>query len=208
MAINHSKKNSKKAGSLRIIGGTWRSRRLPVADVAGLRPTPDRVRETLFNWLAAQTTEARCLDLFSGTGALGLEALSRGASHVTFVERSASAASMLRHNLITLSCDRAAVVQADALTWSQRPPKQAYDLVFLDPPFHKGLLAPICRQLDETGYLAPGARLYAESESGLAAFGQGLPQHWSLLKEKRAGLVTSRLYRIDTKTPTAPLTRQ
>ena len=122
-------------GRLRIVGGEWRSRQLPVADVEGLRPTPDRIRETLYNWLTGWVAGARCLDAFSGTGALGLEALSRGATYATFLEYSPVAARTLKENLTTLKCSKGEVIQTDANQWLNKPSPNPFDLIFLDPPF-------------------------------------------------------------------------
>ena len=181
-------------GQLRIIGGIWRSRKLPVADVEGLRPTPDRVRETLFNWLTGWVADARCLDAFSGTGALGLEALSRGASEALFLEYSPKAAQTLKSNLQTLRSENARVEQTDALQWLSRPALQTYNLVFLDPPFRKQLLQPVCEQLQANGWLAQDALVYVEAEKELSPF--PVPANWELWKEKSAGQVISCLYRV------------
>ncbi len=181
-------------GQLRIIGGTWRSRKLPVADVEGLRPTPDRVRETLFNWLTGWVANARCLDAFSGTGALGLEALSRGASEALFLEYSPKAAQTLKSNLQTLRSENARVEQTDALQWLSRPALQTYNLVFLDPPFRKQLLQPVCEQLQANGWLAQDALVYVEAEKELSPL--PVPANWELWKEKSAGQVISCLYRV------------
>ena len=127
---------------LRIIGGEWRSRKLKFADVPGLRPTPDRVRETLFNWLQWHVPGARCLDLFAGSGALGLEALSRGARDVVMVEKHPAAAQALRDNLTLLGARNARLVHDDALRYLGRV-TVAFDLIFLDPPFRQMLLEPV-----------------------------------------------------------------
>ena len=128
-------------GRLRIVAGEWRGRRLPVLDQPGLRPTPDRVRETLFNWLAPLITGARCLDLFAGSGALGFEAASRGAGRVAMIEKSANLVRVLRENRLLLDARQVEVIQADAGLWlaGQAEP---FDLVFLDPPFAENLLGP------------------------------------------------------------------
>ena len=177
---------------LRIIGGRWRGRKLDFPDVPGLRPTPDRVRETLFNWLQADVHGARCLDLYAGSGALGLEALSRGASRVVLVDESSAATRQLEANLQRLHADDAAVVRMPVQTFLERGPGDArYDLVFLDPPFGQNLLAPTLQWLEEKHWLAPGARVYIESESQLRE--PPLPAGWELLKEKRSGQVIYRL---------------
>lgn len=170
---------------LRIVGGRWRGRRLTFPDLPGLRPTPDRVRETVFNWLQAYVDGARCLDLFAGSGAMGLEALSRGAAGVTLVDQASPAVAQLRQNLGLLGAQGAELVQADALGFLSGPP-QAFDIVFLDPPFRQDLLAPCLQRLDQ-GWLAPGARIYMECEA--EAGEPPLPAGWQLLKHKRAGQV-------------------
>lgn len=182
--LDYRRVAAKQQNTFRIVAGRHRSRRLAFPDLAGLRPTPDRVRETLFNWLQPLLPGARALDLFAGSGALGLEALSRGAAGLTFVEQAAPAIGMLRANLDLLG-ETAELVQADAIGWLQQGPAAAYDLVFVDPPYRAGLLAPALEELDHGGWLAPGARIYAEcgADQELPA----LPQGWELLKEKRAG---------------------
>jgi 16S rRNA (guanine966-N2)-methyltransferase len=171
---------------LRIIGGSWRGRRLRFPARAGLRPTPDRVRETLFNWLGGRTPGARCLDLFAGSGALGLEALSRGAAHVTFVEHDAAAAQALRELLAAWGAHDASVVQRDALTYLAGS-ASGFDIAFLDPPFDAGLLSPAARLLEARGWLKPGALIYVECAARDAL--PPLPAGWALLKAKRAGEV-------------------
>ncbi|MFO1360523.1 16S rRNA (guanine(966)-N(2))-methyltransferase RsmD [Plasticicumulans sp.] len=180
---------------LRVLGGRFRGRRLAFPDAPGLRPTPDRVRETLFNWLMPVIDGARCLDLFAGSGALGIEALSRGARLVQFVEREPAVARALAANLALLGAgDTAALATRDALAWLDGP-AQPFDVVFLDPPFHHGLLPAVCERL-AAGWLAPQARVYLESESESGS-GQGgadaLPPGWTLLRERTAGQVRYRL---------------
>jgi 16S rRNA (guanine966-N2)-methyltransferase len=149
---------------LRIIGGEWRSRKLRFADVPGLRPTPDRVRETLFNWLQMQVPGARCLDLFAGSGALGLEALSRGASEVVMVEKHPAAAKALRDNIALLGAQHAVLVNDDAFRYLQRE-TEGFDLIFLDPPFRKNLLEPVLDVLFAKTLLKPGGMIYLEQET-------------------------------------------
>ena len=178
--------------ALRIIGGEWRSRRIRFPGLTGLRPTPDRVRETLFNWLAPDVAGSRCLDLFAGSGALGLEALSRGAASVTFVEREREAADQLRETVNQLAPGRATVVQADALAWL-RGAAQPFDIVFLDPPFDSGLLPAAAGALESGGWLLPAARIYLE---GPAKAGRpALPGGWILHRSGRAGAVGYHLAR-------------
>src|SRR6188768_4242031 len=155
----------KMANTLRIIGGDWRGRRIRFPGKGGIRPTPDRVRETLFNWLMAKVPGSRCLDLFAGSGALGLEALSRGAAHATFVERDRENAARLRETTAELAPGRAAVVEADALAWLAVP-RSPFDIVFLDPPFAAGVLAEAMQRLDVRGILAPDAYVYVEMPAG------------------------------------------
>lgn len=172
---------------LRIIGGTWRGRRLRFPAQAEIRPTPDRVRETLFNWLAPRVPGARCLDLFAGSGALGLEALSRGAPQVTFVERDVVAAQELRSRLAEWGANGGQVEHEDALRFLAAHPPQIFDIVFLDPPFASDLLAQSAHALETRGWLSVGALIYVETEarSGLPA----LPAAWQLIKGKQAGAV-------------------
>lgn len=172
---------------VRIIAGEWRSRRFDFVVQPGLRPTPDRVRETLFNWLSGQVENARCLDLFAGSGALTLEALSRGAAEVLTCDLSREVVSTLREHLQTLQCDRAEVRQQDALSLIANPPAAPYELVFLDPPFHQDLLLPACQALEDNGWLTNRAWIYLESEQSPAQM--ALPASWHLHREKRAGKV-------------------
>jgi 16S rRNA (guanine966-N2)-methyltransferase len=186
------------ARELRIIAGRWRGRRWRFVADADIRPTPDRVRETLFNWLGVQIAGARCLDLFAGSGALGLEALSRGAAQVTFVESQAAAARELERLLAAWGAPEASVRRADAVQFLARTPTP-FEVVFLDPPFASGLLAPVAQRLEGGGWLAPRARVYVEcaARSGLPA----LPPEWHLLKAKRAGEVGYHLLERDTPSP-------
>ncbi len=171
---------------LRIIGGTWRGRKLRFPAGAEIRPTPDRVRETLFNWLGARTPGARCLDLFAGSGALGLEALSRGAAQVTFVERDEAAARALRARLTEWQAPDARVERQDALEFLAGAP-QPFDIAFLDPPFGSELLAQAAQRLAQGKWLRPGALIYVEcaARAGLPA----LPVSFAALKAKQAGEV-------------------
>jgi 16S rRNA (guanine966-N2)-methyltransferase len=178
--------------TLRIIGGEWRGRRIRFPARGGIRPTPDRVRETLFNWLMAKVPGSRCLDLFAGSGALGLEALSRGAAQVTFVERDRGNAASLREIVAALAPGRATVVEADALPWLATAPR-AFDIVFLDPPFADGLLAEAMRLLDARGWLADDAFVYLESPARAGA--PALPAGWVLHRTGRAGAVGYHLAR-------------
>ena len=187
--------NTSRPGRLRIVAGNWRSRLLDIADVPGLRPTPERVRETLFNWLMPRIDGARCLDLFAGTGALGLEALSRGAGAVVFVETSRLAADMLRRNVETLGAAGARVVEGGARELLERTAPGSFDIVFLDPPFAADLLGDLCRLIDERGVLAKDARVYLEQDRSQAE--PGLPAGWRTLKTKVAGQVRYSLVAVD-----------
>lgn len=177
---------------LRIIGGSWRGRRWRFPDLEGIRPTPDRVRETLFNWLGARVPAARCLDLFAGSGALGLEALSRGAAHVTFVEKEGLAVNEIRARLHEWGAADAHVAQADALLFLGRTAAAAtsargFDIVFLDPPFDSDLLGSAIRLLDERAWLLPGGQIYVELDADTAL--PALPKSWKAVKAKQAGAV-------------------
>lgn len=175
---------------LRIIGGQWRSRVIDFPDVAGLRPTPNRVRETLFNWLQFDLAGARCLDLYAGSGALGLEALSRGAAGATLVEAHPAACQALRDNVRKLGA-AAEVVQNEVMRYLAGN-ASPYDLVFLDPPFGEGLAVACCQRLEAGGWLAPAAMIYVEAERGLAL--QAMPGNWQTLRAKTAGEVGYHLY--------------
>ena len=184
-------------GRLRIVAGKWRSRLLEIADVPGLRPTSERVRETLFNWLSPQIDGARCLDLFAGTGALGLEALSRGAAESVFVEKSAIAVKVLENNIAKLGLSTAFVYQAEALSFLERTGAGTFDIVFLDPPFAADMLGDLCRLLDEASMLAGGARIYLEEDRAKPEV--SLPARWQVLKTKNAGNVRYSLVTPETK---------
>jgi 16S rRNA (guanine966-N2)-methyltransferase len=177
-------------GSVRIIGGHWRGSKLPVADKPGLRPTADRVRETLFNWLQPVLAGVRVLDLFAGTGALGLEAASRGAASAVLVERDPSLAASLRATAERLHADRVEVVCEDALRWLARSPSQGFDVVFLDPPFEAGLWQPALAALPP--WLAADAWLYLEAPSEAPPL---VPSDWAVHREGRTREVRYALYR-------------
>ncbi|MEN0585514.1 MULTISPECIES: 16S rRNA (guanine(966)-N(2))-methyltransferase [unclassified Kosakonia] len=178
-------------GQIRIIGGQWRGRKLPVPDSPGLRPTTDRVRETLFNWLAPSMVDAHCLDCFAGSGALGIEALSRYAASATLLEMERSVAQQLQQNLATLKAANAKVVNTNTLTFLANP-GTPHNIAFIDPPFRKGMLEETVRLLENNGWLADDALIYIESEveNGIPP----VPAHWQLHREKVAGQVAYRLY--------------
>jgi 16S rRNA (guanine966-N2)-methyltransferase len=189
-----AKADKRKARTLRIIGGTWRSRTWRFPEGA-IRPTPDRVRETLFNWLSPAIAGARCLDLFAGSGALGLEALSRGAARAVFVDKAAEPARELKQTLALWGGERAAAAQvhvADALRFLTGK-AEVFDVVFLDPPFAEGLLGPVAAALEAGQWLAPAAQIYAEGPAAqpLPPF----PQRWRVAKSGRAGEVGYHLLR-------------
>ncbi|MEO6687489.1 MAG: 16S rRNA (guanine(966)-N(2))-methyltransferase RsmD [Dokdonella sp.] len=194
-----SKANPKStAGTLRIVAGSLRGSRLNVPDMQGLRPTPDRVRETLFNWLAPSIPGARCLDLYAGTGALGIEAMSRGAGECVLVERDRGLCKLLQENLSRLQVANAKVVNDDAAGFLAAP-VEPFDLVFLDPPFDANLWASSARQLEQGGWLREGAFVYVES---IADADVRLPSNWASHREGRAGAVQFALYR---RLPADPL---
>jgi 16S rRNA (guanine966-N2)-methyltransferase len=184
---------------LRIIAGSWRGRKLRFAPVPGLRPTPNRVRETLFNWLQPVIHGARCLDLYAGSGALGIEAASRGASAVVLVDRDPQVVRVLREQLQLLDAGQVQVLQADVGSWLSGTP-EPFDIVFLDPPFRAGLLSAAIGQLEAGGWLAPEAWIYLEAEQGLVP---DLPDNWELYRSKRAGQVGYHLARRRPPVPAA-----
>lgn len=171
---------------IRIVGGRFRRRKLKFPGTPGLRPTPDRVRETLFNWLRNDIDGARCLDLYAGSGALGFEAASRGAAKVVQVERDAAVCRALEQNRALLNAEAVEIVQAEVgrfLAGAGQP----FEVVFLDPPFHQGLVVPCCRALEENGWLSSRAKIYLEAESNFRL--EGLPENWRALRAGKAGEV-------------------
>ena len=180
------------SGQVRIISGQWRSRKLPIHDLEGLRPTTDRVRETLFNWIANDVRGARVLDCFGGSGALSLESLSRYAAYARVFELQPQAAKQLVENLATLKCNDADVIKGDSLKLLANSPDKGFDIVFVDPPFRKSLTEKSIQLLDQQQWLQPDALIYVETESELALL--EVPVTWILLKEKSAGQVIYRLY--------------
>ncbi len=166
---------------IRITGGEWRSRLIQVADAPGLRPTPDRVRETLFNWLGQDLSGLSCLDLFAGSGILGFEAASRGADYVALVERAKAPFAALKKHAAAFASPRVELFCCDALKFAP-PSGRRFDVLFLDPPYGQGWLDRIVSRLDELA--TPSARLYAEAEQPLQALGS-----WKVVREGRAGQV-------------------
>ncbi|WP_318487432.1 16S rRNA (guanine(966)-N(2))-methyltransferase RsmD [Photobacterium leiognathi] len=183
--------NNRPGGFVRIISGQWRGRKLPVHDVEGLRPTTDRVKETLFNWLVQDIYQSKCLDLFAGSGGLSFEALSRGAESVTMLELDKKAANQLEQNLKTVGATNATVVNGDSLAFLSQP-GSAHDLIFIDPPFRKDLIQDVITALENNGWLAPHAMIYIEAEKELGNL--TTPSHWHLHREKTAGQVCYRLF--------------
>lgn len=191
--MNQGKKQHNKKtpmGCVRIIGGKHRGRKLPVLMAEGLRPTTDRVKETLFNWLMPYLHKAHCLDCFAGAGSLGFEALSRGAEQVTLVELNKAAAKQLQANKALLKTDSLVVQCGDVLAFLATKPDKKFDLVFVDPPFRQHLIAKTAQLLAQ-GWLNSQALIYIEMETETAPL---LPDNWQLLKEKIAGQVAYRLY--------------
>ncbi|MFP3976933.1 16S rRNA (guanine(966)-N(2))-methyltransferase RsmD [Marinobacter sp. KMM 10035] len=181
-------------GELRIIGGDWRSRKLRFPDAGGVRPTPARTRETLFNWLSFHIAGSDCLDLFAGSGALGLEALSRGAAQATLIDNNAALATALRGNLRLLGTESGTAVCDDVSTYLGERNRQPFDIVFMDPPFHQGWLTTLIPLLDSQGWVKPGGWVYVEHESDLPS--PAAPANWQLHRQKTAGQVTYCLYRV------------
>jgi 16S rRNA (guanine966-N2)-methyltransferase len=182
----------KPVAEVRIIGGDWRSRKLRFNEVEGLRPTPGRVRETLFNWLQYDVRGMRVLDLFAGTGALGFEAASRGASRVTQVELDSVANKMLVLNARSLNASATEQVSMDVVQFLQKKNPEPYDLIMMDPPFGKGLVECVLENLERGGWLEKASYLYIEMEKGLLV--QKLPEEWVLYKRTNAGEVLAHLY--------------
>lgn len=189
--MNRRKKSPKKSSppaahhQLRIIGGEWRSRKLAFTPIEGLRPTQDRVRETLFNWLMYDIEGESVLDVFAGSGALGIEALSRGAKHVQFLEKSSVAATQLRQHMATLHCSRGSIHHVDALQFLHTKATAPFHVIFLDPPFHQGLLQPCCEQLVNNGYSEVDTFIYIEAENTIDL--STLPPQWRQIKNKSHG---------------------
>lgn len=188
---------AKQSGNrLRIIGGQWRSRLLPFPDVEGLRPTTDRVRETLFNWLQPYLPGAKVLDVFAGSGALGLEALSREAAKVDFIEFNQKAAKQLQDNFNTLQANNAQLHKGDALQILTTL-NTTYDVIFLDPPFGKGFLPKCIALIEQNNLVSLHSWVYIESEEALTDL--DIPRHWRLHREKKAGQVMLRLFEVIAK---------
>ncbi len=191
---------NKSVGQVRIISGKFKGKKLPVQDSPGLRPTTDRVKETLFNWLMFNLNNARVLDCFAGSGSLGFEALSRYAKEVTLLEKSAAVARQLKQNLTQLLQSPVAeacqgqVIEGDCLLYLQNCDKQ-FDIIFIDPPFRLGLAEKSCQLIAQQKLLTDDGLIYVETEAELTT--QFWPDNWQILKEKKAGQVCYRLFRLN-----------
>ena len=186
-----------RSNSIRIIGGEFRGRRLGFPDAPGLRPTADRLRETLFNWLQGKVEAADCLDPFAGSGALGLEALSRGAKSVRFIEQARTVARQLERNLQLLGVEeRAQLYMGNALGYLDKCADRQFDIVFLDPPFVRDWLTDVCARLERNGWLKPVSWIYLEQEHGRDW--PELPHHWHIYRQAKAGQAACMLVRRDT----------
>lgn len=183
----------KRPGTVRIIGGKWRGTRLPVPDLPGLRPSGDRSRETLFNWLQAGIHGSSCADLFAGSGALGLEAASRGAAEVTLIEKSTAAAEAIRQSVQRLGCERVRIVQGDAFEWLAGCEARSLDIVFIDPPFSSGLESRAIELLSARDCMAEDGLVYVETAREAPA--PALPPGWEIRREKLLGDVRMQLLR-------------
>ncbi|MBE8214841.1 MAG: 16S rRNA (guanine(966)-N(2))-methyltransferase RsmD [Endozoicomonadaceae bacterium] len=193
MSYHKSIDTQKKTASqgVRIIGGAWKGRRLMMAKNALVRPTLNHMRETLFNWLMPDIHSARCLDAFAGSGALGIEALSRGAKEVVFLEKSKPIFNQLQSNIKALrniSTDQ--VIRADAVKWLHESIAQPFDIIFLDPPFYTDLLMPLCQAIQQYGWVKAGAFIYLEHEIETSVC---LPENWVIYKEKCTARFSAKL---------------
>jgi 16S rRNA (guanine966-N2)-methyltransferase len=177
---------------LSIIGGNWRSRKISFEDAEGLRPTPARVRETLFNWLQYDILGSRCLDLYAGSGALSFEAASRGAKFVVQVENNHVACRNLKANALTLGAEQIKIVQSEVFRYLANG-VETFDVVFIDPPFNLNLAAQTCQWLEDKGWLASHAKIYVETERSCKL--EMMPENWRLLKQKTAGEVMYHLFK-------------
>lgn len=185
-------------GNVRIIGGRWRGRRLPVVDSEGLRPSPDRLRETLFNWLAPVLPGARCLDLYAGTGVLGFEALSRGAAAVTMVESAPAVVAALRIAAERLGAADVTIAPADVPAWL-RDCAQQFDVVFIDPPWGSGAWPRACEMLAAGALLAPGARVFVETPFDVELVPP--TAGWEAARRTRAGHAAGQLFVVEENNP-------
>jgi len=195
-----SASEASKRGQCRIIAGKWRGRNIKFDDAEGLRPTTDRIRETVFSWLQPYLVKSDCLDCFAGSGTLGFEALSRGAEMVVFIEQNRKTVKNLKQNAEVLGASQASIYHADAVSWLQSLKtdrklaqylENPFDLVFLDPPFHSELLAKTAAALAKSGCLAEDAIIYVEHAIDETAV---LPENWHCIKDKKTGQVVYKLF--------------
>ena len=186
-----NKKAPRLSNTVRIIGGKWRGKKLSFPSIAGLRPTPDRIRETVFNWLQFELQGARVLDLFAGSGVFGLEALSRGAAYAVFVEKDHKAVTQLNMHLHELHIDNATVTHCDAVEYLKTGQELPFDVVFVDPPYGQQLLSPCLAELENRHFLANHAYIYIEAESSMKSL--PLPKNWLLHRSKHSGQVSYHL---------------
>lgn len=187
------RKQSRGSGSVRIIAGNWRGSKLPIADLPGLRPSGDRCRETLFNWLQPHLRGAVCADLFAGSGALGMEAASRGAARVVLIEKNARAANVLQENIDRLKGEHVEVILGDAMAWLQEQAPQSINIVFIDPPFGLQLESRALEVLELGDVVKPGGFVYVETARSEA--GQVPGPGWELVREKALGEVRMGLWK-------------
>lgn len=180
----NTQNTSSSQGTVRIIGGQWRGRKLHFDDEQGLRPTPDRIRETVFNWITPYLAESRCLDLFCGSAALGFEALSRGADFVQFVDKSASVARNWCNNQEKFACYNALFSNSDAIKWLEKSTEQPFTIVFIDPPYANMYLNATFTALNTSSILAPDGLIYFEHPKEEQPL---IPANWVLFREKQAG---------------------
>lgn len=192
--MNPSSKKSNKTESIRIIAGRFRSRKIPVLDQTGLRPTTDRIRETLFNWLTPYlSNESIGLDLFAGSGALGFEALSRGVKRVIFVEKQATVFQHLKQTAQQLELNPTDILHQDALIYLDSTPKLNFDFIFIDPPFHQNLVQQAIDTLTKQDHLKTNSIIYIESELSLSV---NTPINWRLIKEKTTKQLKAQLFKV------------
>lgn len=192
LSQQNSSKRQNNVGVVRIIGGDLRGRKLPVLDLQGLRPSADRTRETLFNWLQFDVPGSTCLDLFAGSGALGFEAVSRGAKKVTMLELDRANAQQLKENALALKLDNIELLNQDSLQWLKQPSETVFDIVFVDPPFNQGLVEATFELLFKNGYVNEQSLIYLEQEKNLPW--PELPEGWQCQKEKTTSQVRFGLF--------------
>ena len=185
-------KRGQRAGEVRIIGGDFRGRKLPVLQQQGLRPTADRVKETLFNWLQFEVPGSRCLDVYAGSGGLSFEALSRGAKQATLLELNPDNVMVLKNNLQTLKLDNASLIQTDSLHWLNNQAPHPYDIIFIDPPFHQEMMQSTIDLLFANDYVQSSSWLYIEQEVSLDW--PTLPLGWEVYREKKTAQVKYGLF--------------